>query len=1029
MWKQSALITLSRAMAFSKIIFPPSNSPAPFVIALTIGIALGIWASSQQILMVAPDFLSAAPISWRLPAIGFTTFTVLSFYMMVTWLARRLPSRAQDQDIAYPLALSLLPLLAVVAGAPLQSAALVSVLAVGAIILPRLVRSMRAGVNRPLLEDFGVFIGLAVLLYFTAGFYSPAVWESPIGASYGYYQQEIMAHMRIQDGFINAKHFGFSDFEYSYWGAAPIIPTSSLSYPLMFLALLLDVPSADPEGYLRIFIFVFYCTLVAGAFGFYLLCRRQFDFNPWVSAIGGAIFVLGNRSFQNHVVGDAHLLITSYCLTPYILIGMLSAFRTGRKTYAVGAGISFALPMFISAPHPDGIGHATLTLSLIIITALFFGHKNGAVRIEHRLGLSILGGVVAVGLSAHFFLPLIDTLRSDNLIVFGHASKSTAWNWANLWDQEYSYWVPPVVIKTLFFIVILLTGWRKLPQWRAVMASIVIIFLVLAATYHPLGSKFIIPTASKYLYMSPGTPGRMSMWLHFTAFLIMVSAIHVLAEFISTGAGRFRFRHYSLWTAIKGKIRPIVSIPSAFAILFALPISPIHEGTRIANPGNCPYYVTLATITTISSNLRNDTANTRLLKSRLSEYQRQISDDPAALAASRFTNLLARYGGNIDQLSPDATLTLARESSTEIDTHRLASSCYNPLVLGPQTPKRTVFYALDGMYKDISSQFMRVFGATADRPEPELNDTHLGLKTSGINHAATTALDTRFMMAYPLIHALYLIPGHEYENRGFYKRPMPWNLMVDEVLSPKARKVLNIAGIDIFTVAQEGYAKLTPETLAGLEIIATAWDDPRFTGNFVALRNLDSYGIAYVASNIQSLPPENVRHTENIIRSYFRNLTDRPTYHKEVENLREKLLALGPKYSALVETTTPLASTEFSDNDAGGSINISGMAGPRIAFDVNCQRPQCFVGVNMAAVPGWRAAVDGKVVPTYRTNMGFFGFEVPEGPHKIALLFMPWSEPAGWALSSVMWIIILLMLIRGRKHPFAPSRKAGQIGT
>jgi hypothetical protein len=81
--------------------------------------------------------------------------------------------------------------------------------------------------------------------------------------------------------------------------------------------------------------------------------------------------------------------------------------------------------------------------------------------------------------------------------------------------------------------------------------------------------------------------------------------------------------------------------------------------------------------------------------------------------------------------------------------------------------------------------------------------------------------------------------------------------------------------------------------------------------------------------------------------------------------------------------------------------------------------------------PGWRAKIDGKDAPLYRTDLTLMGLVIPYGSHRLELDFVPlrWSE--GKAVSTAASVVFMLawggLLVKRRKR-FAVLSRAGGAG-
>ena len=66
--------------------------------------------------------------------------------------------------------------------------------------------------------------------------------------------------------------------------------------------------------------------------------------------------------------------------------------------------------------------------------------------------------------------------------------------------------------------------------------------------------------------------------------------------------------------------------------------------------------------------------------------------------------------------------------------------------------------------------------------------------------------------------------------------------------------------------------------------------------------------------------------------------------------------------------------------------------------------------------PGWRATVNGRAAEIRKTDGGLRGIEVPRGPSRVVLKYVPVSFYAGAALSALTVGGVLLVFIRHRRQ-------------
>jgi hypothetical protein len=102
------------------------------------------------------------------------------------------------------------------------------------------------------------------------------------------------------------------------------------------------------------------------------------------------------------------------------------------------------------------------------------------------------------------------------------------------------------------------------------------------------------------------------------------------------------------------------------------------------------------------------------------------------------------------------------------------------------------------------------------------------------------------------------------------------------------------------------------------------------------------------------------------------------------------------------------------------------------AIDADMQRAGWIVA-SLPAWKGWRASIDGRAVPTHFANHAFIGIEVPQGRHRVRLVYLPRSFVIGrWiTLATVvilaMWALASTLSSRRWRRtapPAAPKARA-----
>ena len=75
-----------------------------------------------------------------------------------------------------------------------------------------------------------------------------------------------------------------------------------------------------------------------------------------------------------------------------------------------------------------------------------------------------------------------------------------------------------------------------------------------------------------------------------------------------------------------------------------------------------------------------------------------------------------------------------------------------------------------------------------------------------------------------------------------------------------------------------------------------------------------------------------------------------------------------------------------------------------------------FIVISDAALPGWRAYLDGRRVKLLTANHAFLAVYVPAGEHRLRLQYLPQSFVVGRTISfATLALIALFIIIRRRR--------------
>lgn len=105
-----------------------------------------------------------------------------------------------------------------------------------------------------------------------------------------------------------------------------------------------------------------------------------------------------------------------------------------------------------------------------------------------------------------------------------------------------------------------------------------------------------------------------------------------------------------------------------------------------------------------------------------------------------------------------------------------------------------------------------------------------------------------------------------------------------------------------------------------------------------------------------------------------------------------------PRRQSFVERgLTPTAAQQLSQPDAA-TVRVERIAPDELRLETQTTTERLLV-VSEMWLPGWRAELDGRELPIYRTNYLFRGLVVPAGEHTIRMVYRPTSALVGAAIS------------------------------
>ena len=100
-----------------------------------------------------------------------------------------------------------------------------------------------------------------------------------------------------------------------------------------------------------------------------------------------------------------------------------------------------------------------------------------------------------------------------------------------------------------------------------------------------------------------------------------------------------------------------------------------------------------------------------------------------------------------------------------------------------------------------------------------------------------------------------------------------------------------------------------------------------------------------------------------------------------------------------------------SPESAPGRAEISAEGPREVRVSADLPRPG-FLVLSDVYYPGWKAYVDGHVVPILRANHAFRAIWLREGRHDVRFVYAPRSFAVGWRVSAAAAALVAAALIR-----------------
>jgi uncharacterized membrane protein YfhO len=219
---------------------------------------------------------------------------------------------------------------------------------------------------------------------------------------------------------------------------------------------------------------------------------------------------------------------------------------------------------------------------------------------------------------------------------------------------------------------------------------------------------------------------------------------------------------------------------------------------------------------------------------------------------------------------------------------------------------------------------------------------------------------------------------------------------------------------------EEFYQRVWPRAIRGISAYQATRDDmlhpalQRMLGvRYVACRydlDLEGYDLVKTFGSVRVYKAEG---TTSLATVYGGSVTEASAKDKTPAQL-EQLFGKG---TAIVSKDAPGAYQNLeagsSDTAALPATNSQVKSQTSVSCDVTVTKKSvCMVAIPYAR--GWTATVDGKAVPTFRTNYGFIGVALKPGSHHVSLSYRPVGASAGLAVAMTGLVLALLASVATR---------------
>ncbi len=977
-----------------------------WAVAAAGSLLFAVWYAFHQMTAVSPTFRANVPIKEYLPTISTTFLVMLCIYgSALMTIPRAINPRANLWPAAARSFTFVGSILIAILLAPLAGAVTFTLFVL--VFWGREFWSTASPVSRKWsIKEYLVPLAIIAVAYcFLIQSVSPFyLFHAATRAAETYLSASTLA-MR---NYMAAYSYSFSPFTHTFWGAVQDVPTGLTSLPLSIFSFLNIFSVWEASSFFKLLVLIHFCGYVLLAYFLYLFLRRSRITR--VMAIGVALlYFVGNQFYLVMLTEDTGWVLASY-LTLSIALWLLSvALQKDSLLTGAWAGLVLGSQSYILAPHPEVLIYSVGIYALVAFAYIAIGDRVGCSRVRAIL-INVAAGAAFLAVSLAYIIPVIAQVRAGNLDVFGEIT--TIDKTYSLYNERFGFYVIALALGALLE----LCREMKFRRTRYALFG----FLAVGVVILPLSFPGVPTHVRAAMHMIGWTvhllpPDRILAILGLATLVVVAIGIDAGIKLIRTSPVWIRI--WTLFASNGGRgyaafANGILSAVGFAALVFVM-ISGIGSEPRIdvLDPSTRPVYETLQAVLANSLTPVDQQASLNYVRDRLLSFQGDVTASPTpAMTAARteFAAALKSEGAvTVSELPNARVRPFADQVAPSIDRAYFATGVVDDI---PEN--------VDAYLAKLDDPYLRVMAIVGAKFQTSFLSAARNVTDA---HNNTMMYDTRVYAGFPMIQALYMypvstLPDFRYvlsltANYTIINARYPWLYETSDILGNEDfRTLLGIAGVGAYLMLPEkavldAVADPTTELtqVSGGQI---GWN------NFVLVRDKRAYDTAYLAREVAEVEPSVVEAAVAGTHAFYRQQIDMESYRKIIDPMIQNLIHFPHRHDAIIVRPSGAPHSDAQapaegPSSRGGTAKIDGVIGPRVGVAIHCPDPQCTLVYNLAALPGWKAYVDGKSTTISLANYAFLAVDVPKGDHYVGFFY----QTAGQTFADIATLLVLLGLL------------------